>query len=155
MQEASRIAVKKLFQRLLGTWHIQRLLGQVGIMEGVAHFRAWSPEVWHYQERGIADWKAQKKISVYREYAYLCQEDTIAVHFWDPKLQQPAKLLHTLSFGEEVTSRGVRVAHGMHQCGEDTYKACYRFFTQDHFELTYQVEGPRKDYKLQTVFRRA
>ena len=155
MHTVSKATIAPLFNGLGGSWRLQRELGQAGTMEGIAHFRAWAPGVWHYEEQGRADWGGSQRTSVYRAYAYLydAKAGTMAVHFWqDP--QGPAGLLHVLQFRKRLSDSDVLVAAGRHQCGEDTYKACYRFFTADRFQLTYGVQGPRKDYVLQTQFER-
>ncbi len=120
-------------------------------MQGTARFCAHAPGVWHYQEQGLAVWRhSAQKIPVHRAYAYVRQQGTIAVYFWDAALQQPAALLHTLAF----VPGAVLTATGRHRCGNDTYTARYCFVDDGCFRLTYEVRGPRKHDDIQTLFQR-
>lgn len=145
--------ILRLFNDLRGSWRVQRKLGDVGTMQGVAHFSAWAPGVWHYEEKGWAAWGRSRRTPVQRAYAYLYNDGAIAVHFWDSAAHRPGGLLHALQF-ESQPDTDAWVAVGCHRCGQDTYQAMYRFCLPAHFQLTYWVRGPRKHYVLQTQLER-
>jgi hypothetical protein len=145
-------AMLQLFTHLSGTWELTRRLGTQGHMQGMAYFQPWGPEVLYYQEKGTATFGNGKALPAYRKYAYVYARGTIAVHFWDQAKEQPAGLLHTLQcHGAQATSQTL-IATGTHWCSDDVYKACYTFINNKHFQLTYQVHGPHKNYAIQTYF---
>lgn len=41
-----------------------------------------------------------------------------------------------------------------YKCGEDGYKAVYDFLSSDTFTLMYDVKGPSKCYKIESIFAR-
>ena len=144
----------QLFEELSGIWELQRHLGEQGHMKGVASFQPCGEGVLHYQEKGKATFKHSQTFSSYREYAYVYNQGTIAVHFWDQKHKQPARLLHTLQFHSSKVDSQELVGTGTHGCADDLYHAHYLFMNPQQFRLTYQVQGPRKDYTLTSHFRK-
>lgn len=144
--------VLQLFEGLEGIWKLQRHLGAQGHMQGVAHFQPCGEGVLHYQEQGTATLGNGKALLARRAYAYVYDQGTIAVHFWDQKYKRPAGLLHPLQFHScELSSQAV-VATGMHKCAADVYKARYLFTNPQQFRLTYRVQGPHKNYTLTSHF---
>ena len=57
-------------------------------------------------------------------------------------------LIHRFAFD------GTHVANDIHDCPPDRYSARLRLLAPDHFQLTYEVEGPRKGYRMSTVYRK-
>ncbi len=43
----------------------------------------------------------------------------------------------------------------LHRCGEDHYRGRYRVLDENRFTVSWQVTGPRKQYRLATLYRRA
>lgn len=144
----------QLFNNLRGIWKLNRRLGTQGYMQGMARFQAWRQGVLYYQEQGNATFGNSKALPAYRAYAYVYDQGTIAVHFWNQEQRQPAGLLHTLHFCSIKTPSQATVATGTHKCADDVYEARYTFVSQKYFQLTYQVQGPHKDYTIQTYFSR-
>jgi hypothetical protein len=144
----------QLFNHLQGVWELKRRLGTQGHMQGMAFFTTWREGVLYYQEQGSIVLGSSKAFSAYRAYAYVYYQGTIAVHFWDSAREQPARLLHTLHFQSTHHTSQVLVATGAHECASDVYKAHYAFLSPEDFQLTYQVQGPRKNYTIQTYFSR-
>lgn len=123
-------------------------------MQGVASFQPCGEGVLHYQEQGKVIFENKQAFSSYREYAYVYDQGAIAVHFWDQKYKQPSRLLHTLQFHSSKLGSQALVATGTHGCADDLYHAHYLFINPQQFRLTYQVQGPRKDYVLTSHFRK-
>ena len=144
--------LQKLFTHLTGVWEFRRRLGTQGHMRGIALFRPWQNGVLHYQEQGNAAFGNSRPFPAYRAYAYVYNQETIAVYFWDQAQQQPAELLHTLQFHCTKSTNQTLMATGTHECAEDVYKAQYIFVNHKYFQLTYQVHGPKKNYAIQTHF---
>jgi Family of unknown function (DUF6314) len=142
-----------LFKHLQGVWRLQRRLDTQGYMQGIAIFKTWRAGVLYYQEQGsVIAFGSSKMFAAYRAYAYVYDQGTIAVHFWDSAREQPAELLHTLHFQSTHDTSQTLVATGTHGCANDIYRARYVFVSREHFQLTYQVQGPRKSYTIQTYF---
>jgi Family of unknown function (DUF6314) len=152
MQKYHNTARLQLFKRLQGVWSLNRRLGIQGHMQGMALFKAWREGVLYYREQGSVTFGRSKAFSAYRAYAYVYDQGTIAVHFWDSAREQPAGLLYTLHFQSTPNASQVLVATGIHGCANDVYKARYTFVSHEHFQLTHQVQGPHKNYTIQTYF---
>ncbi len=73
----------QLFEHLRGVWKLQQHLGTQGYMQGMARFQTWDTGVLYYQEQGMATFGNSKAMPAYRTYAYVYDQGTIAVHFWD------------------------------------------------------------------------
>ena len=145
-------ATLQLFRGLRGIWKLKRHLGTQGYMQGRASFQPWGKEVLYYQEQGWATFSNSKARYAHRAYAYVYDQGTLAVYFWDQKYKQPAELLHTLQFHSPQPDRQTIMATGTHGCAEDIYRACYLFINPQQFQLTYQVQGPHKDYTIASHF---
>jgi Family of unknown function (DUF6314) len=146
--------VLQLFKHLQGVWKLKRRLGTQGYMQGVARFQTRREGMLYYQEQGSATFGNGKTFSAYRAYAYVYGQGTIAVHSWNSVHEQPAELLYTLYFQSANTTSQALVATGTHECVNDVYQAQYTFVSHKHFQLTYRVKGPHKDYVIQTHFSR-
>eukprot|EP01132_Coremiostelium_polycephalum_P003986 gene3986-4987_t len=97
-----------------------------------------------YNEEGILKQSDGNSFNVTQRYIYRYNkdDDKICVLF-DEK---PERLLHSLDF---INSS---LAMGHHLCGSDHYDATYQFISPREFKLTYSVVGPRKNYKISTIF---
>lgn len=150
-----KIATLQLFRGLRGIWKLKRHLGEQGYMQGLAYFQPWGKEVLYYQEQGKVTFSNSKARYAHRAYAYVYDQGTLAVYFWDQKYKQPAELLHTLQFRSSKAASQALVATGTYGCAEDIYRACYLFVSPQQFQLTYQVQGPHKDYTIASHFSKA
>ncbi len=148
-------SISQLFQMLLGTWRLERTLGRQGNMQGTAKFQKTNrANLYHYQEVGTISLEKGKQLSAYREYAYIYQDHQIMVHFWDPIQKQPGKLLHTLQFIQPFPQPYPIHAYNTHICKLDRYQAHYVFDNDHAFQLHYTVNGPCKDFTIQTCLFR-
>ena len=143
-----------LFKYLPGVWMLRRRLGTLGSMKGMAYFQPYGENRLHYQEQGDATFGQGKVFSAYRMYVYMYKKKKMKVYCWDQREKKPTRLLHTLHFYHVEPTSHTLVATGTHRCADDVYKARYTFFSNNHFQLIYQVQGPRKDYVIQTHFRK-
>ena len=154
MPTDSAIEVVKIFEQLEGGWEFTRQLGMQGTMEGVARFQPKESGVLHYQEQGTITFANGKVCFAHRAYGYVYSQGAMAVHFWDPTRKQPGALLHQLQFCSTRAADQPLKATGIHHCARDVYEAHYWFMNAQQFQLTYQVQGPKKDYTIQTDFSR-
>lgn len=144
----------QLFESLRGTWKLQRHLGVQGHMQGIAHFQPCGEGTLHYQETGKVIMNHGKVFAAHREYAYVYDQHTIAVYFWNVAQQRPDRLLHKLQFHTIQIANPLLVATGTHKCVNDIYQAHYLFVDPQQFRLAYRVQGPRKDYMLTSHFKK-
>jgi len=81
--------------------------------------------------------------TAYKEYVYLYDvaRDKIIKKF------TTGNVFYELSIDFEK-----QVANGDHLCDKDFYKAFYSFTDPQNFVLTYFVNGPKKDYEIETKF---
>ncbi|MBS0603935.1 MAG: hypothetical protein JSS60_02740 [Verrucomicrobia bacterium] len=138
----------RIFHSLEGRWTLSRFISGHGKMEGTATFKKNSSDntCLHYREEGVFIGDNGKANNVFREYYYRLSNDTISVLF----SKKPEKLFHILSFADTSPI----TATASHLCECDNYDAIYTFATPDEFTLFYSVKGPKKDYSIQTVFKR-
>ncbi|GAM29118.1 hypothetical protein SAMD00019534_122940, partial [Acytostelium subglobosum LB1] len=99
-----------------------------------------------YEESGILISNDNAGTPVNQRYIYRYQDDRIHVYF--DAVPNDGRLLHSLDF---INSN---LATGHHWCPPDTYDATYEFVNPHEFHLTYCVQGPKKNYKMTTVFKR-
>lgn len=128
------------FEHLDGQWKLQRKLGSIGTMEGIACFSLKAPGMYHYKEEGVSR-MGSRSFKSYREYLYLFREKNVLVQYWEPRKR--GEELYTLTMREE----GIFV--GQHLCGCDTYQVQYQMLNERELKVTSQVRGPKKAYILQ------
>ena len=137
--------IAQIFNSLEGRWHFHRTISNFGTVEGEATFKRSATEknLLHYREDG--EWISKNGLNkVHREYLYQYQNEKISAYF----AEQKDRLLHTLEFQKNG------LATAKHLCACDLYAATYQFHNPDEFELTYRVEGPKKNYTMTTLFQR-
>jgi hypothetical protein len=149
-------ALEPVFAALQGEWSLQRHIWQDNavtplIFAGHAAFVAGDGAGYAYEESGNIDTQVGV-LPLRRRYAfeYDAAADTIVVRYWD---DGPAGPLHSLRCG----GASMTAAH-RHVCGEDVYDVTYDFTDMlahaPAFVCAYAVQGPHKDYRMRSVFRR-
>jgi len=134
-------SAKDVFHYLMGHWKLNRTLGLLGQAVGEASFVQQNVTTIKYRE----DVSVSYGGTAYQEYVYLYFQDQDKItkqfvdgrHFYDLRLD-----LDKME------------AEGDHLCVKDFYQAKYHFLDQNKFTLSYKVEGPEKDYVIQTEFVR-
>jgi hypothetical protein len=139
--------VSRIFCSLEGTWKLSRIIPNQGSVEGVAHFKKDPsyPDILFYREEGVFTFSDGNQYAISQEYEYRYSKEKISVYF----VRDRDRLLHYLEFTEP------NKASGMHLCGCDIYFATYEFKLPSEFELMYDVQGPKKNYRIQTVFEKS
>lgn len=154
-------STKQIFENFIGVWSIKRILGNYGTAEGIAKFTLHN----HQNEASTNDSSNGKTLVIdyredvqvkyandlgpnventaYKEYVYLYEtaRDKIIKKFTNGNLFYEL----TIDFDKET-------ALGDHLCEKDMYKAVYTFAHPRSFTLTYYVNGPQKDYLIETEF---
>lgn len=150
-------STKQIFENLIGIWSIKRVLGSYGTAEGQAKFTLKNqiPEIPSGEQTLIIDYREDLHVkydndlgpniesTAYKEYVYLYDivRDKIIKKFTN------GNLFYELSMDFDK-----QTAHGDHLCDKDMYKALYSFTGPRNFVLTYYVNGPKKDYVIETEF---
>lgn len=160
-------STKQIFENLIGIWSIKRVLGNFGTAEGTARFtlqhqgeKNKSNQSGQHGDNGInddllvIDYREDLQVkydsdapnaenTAYKEYVYLYDKsrDKIIKKFTN------GNLFYELSIDFEK-----QTARGDHLCEKDMYKALYTFSNPQNFHLTYFVDGPKKDYLIETEF---
>ena len=130
---------------LAGRWRIVRRISDArakmtGRLTGWAVFTP-SAEGLIHDEAGDLGFGAYRG-SVTRTYHLAIESpSTGMVHHAD------GSLFHAL----DLTSG---MADILHRCGEDAYRGRYRVLGESRFTVSWQVTGPRKQYRLATSHRR-
>ncbi len=160
-------STRQIYDNFVGTWSIKRVLGNYGTAEGIAKFTlqnhsetatydsdnhtAQSPNeetlLINYREdlhvKYDNDLGPNVENTAYKEYVYLYDKarDKIVKKFSN------GNLFYELSIDFDK-----QTANGDHLCEKDMYKAMYKFSNPHSFSLTYFVNGPKKDYLIETEF---
>jgi len=144
-----QLADEKFFS-LEGKWRLKRSIPGFGEMKGLASFSLLPqfPCTFFYREEGIFKTSASLSLPFYREYMYCLRDGKIDVYFASGGKKEG--LFLSLSSSQD----NGYLATGVHQCGEDTYLATYRFLTHNTFFLRCDVKGPQKDFSIHTCFER-
>ena len=128
-----------------GTWQIRRTvldrrLAAEGSFEGLAWFTA--EESWTlYEERGQLSFPGQPSMTATRRYRWTNgDEGEIVVKFEDGRPFHSFQLSGT--------------AAATHLCDPDTYTVSYDFRRWPVWSATWEVSGPRKDYRMISHYAR-
>ena len=130
---------------LEGGWSLVRLIddrraGQRGSFEGRVDFVRDGGALW-YRETGemrLGDFRGRAT----RAYRFdFPARHAARVHFDDGR------------FFHDLDLRGGRAAV-LHLCGEDRYHGAFRVTGQDAWEVGWEIQGPRKDLRLEARLTR-
>lgn len=135
-----------LLPDFLGDWQLTRqitdaLHGQNGQLVGHAQFLADGVGL-RYQENGQLTLVSGAVLQADRTYFWNNDESGIAVRFAD------GAVFH--GFDPVGRARGTT-----HLCGADTYNVAYDFDRWPDWSATWDVTGPRKDYRSISHYNRA
>lgn len=149
-------SAKHVFSLLQGSWSLIRTIAGHGTMKGTANLQKTEntqlfAQNLLYREDGIFELNDGKKLETHKEYLYILQNDKLGVYFVENRRQ--GRLFHILDFNKNET-KNFLLAKAIHYCHEDIYNVRYKIYTNNHFQITYMVNGPKKNYISQTVFKR-
>ncbi len=142
--------IAQVFSALEGRWTLNRKIPGYGMIEGIAEFQKSETDskTLHYREDGLLCTLDDKNFTVFREYLYRFQNDTIIVFF----KENPERLMHLLEFSNDGF---FKTAKARHICDCDIYDAIYAFHLPEEFRLDYSIKGPNKNYSIHTLFQRS
>lgn len=131
-------------QGLTGTWRFTRTIDNGARMEGIALFTPREEGWLHYREDGTMRLPGGQSFEAYRSYLYAPMAGGFAVYFDE----DPPRLFHEILLGDGLTG------HAPHQCAADLYESAYRFSKDGSFTVVHAVSGPKKGYRMETIYRR-
>lgn len=128
-----------------GCWRLSRRItdrsgGQSGHAEGRVEFLRDGAAL-RYCETLTLYLPGQGPISGTRNYVWLPDPVGIAVTFDD------GRPFHRIALGQGAP-------RDVHDCGADRYAVTYDFADWPVWAVTWEVTGPRKDYRMETLFVR-
>lgn len=178
-QQTKRTICSQIFALLEGLWTIDRDIRSVlptypsGIFVGEARFErrpqseGRTATEYLYSENGTFSTEQGLSFPATRQYVYRYQHASDTISAWFVKADNQSTVdylfheLHMDPAGEQsVTSlfegENKIIANGYHLCVEDHYTPNYNFSFKDgvlqHWSLSYQVNGPQKDYRTETKY---
>jgi hypothetical protein len=168
----AKFVAAAVFRGMQGIWTLKRMIdthrsGSLGgTFIGSAHFHPRVPTdstysaEYLYIEEGTFKMDNGASFPATRRYIYRYNEATDAVTAWfvDEDGKSVATLFNTWAFESPHAPHLGWVAKGYHWCDPDTYKNTCEFIFEgaalQSFDITYQVEGPNKDYSHQSWYAR-
>jgi hypothetical protein len=135
-----------LFDRLIGHWTFKREISGQGSMSGTASFTLTTPDRAAYQESGKLKLQTGQALHAEQQYLYDRTTTGFTISFVTGKL--------FLDLGFEPNDQGWH-ATAHHDCEPDTYNSEFRLEKDETFHISHVVTGPRKNYTIQTTYRRA
>lgn len=136
-----------VFDRLLGTWAIQRTIEGQATMDGTARFTPLDTGALRYREEGRLRLADGHEFDAHKEYVFERAPLGFTVHF----AETPLRLFHSIMLRTEGDALK---GSATHLCTPDTYYSRYSFDADGSFTVQHVVHGPRKDYVSTTMFRR-
>jgi hypothetical protein len=127
----------------LGLWRLERtiddrLAGVAGRFEGTARFAPQEGGLL-YREEGTLRLGGGAPLAAHRAYLWRWEGGAVAVSFPD------GRPFHR--FRPEGESMGTD-----HPCGADLYRVAYDFAAFPRWTAEWQVEGPRKGYRMRSAY---
>jgi Family of unknown function (DUF6314) len=132
---------------LVGAWALDRHIEGVAAMSGTAVFEAGESGWLAYREAGWMRLTSGQSFHAERRYLFQPRSNGFAVFF----AETPPRLFHEVVLSEE---RGLMSGEAVHRCSQDLYRSRYAFRADGTFSIHHSVSGPRKSYRLDTLYRR-
>jgi len=138
------IDLKSVFS---GRWIVSRTSNNMPFFEGEAIFTQLGVNFLHYFEEGKVIYPNGFETTSYQNYYFELKGNAFSVFFDESKM----RLFHHI----ELKQNGHEYfGAASHLCINDLYDSSYNFIHEDNWSLHHKVQGPRKDYKLVTLYTR-
>jgi hypothetical protein len=140
----------QIFNNLRGKWTFNRIISDFSNLtlscelEGTAEFSTYDNDrnQLYYSEKGLFTFPDGKQSEFKKEYLYSYNSNTEKIEKYFFENDAKAGLFYV--FGDQL-----------HSCGNDRYKPSCTFpdhENYDSFNLTYDVQGPRKNCRISTNY---
>lgn len=138
-----------IFTQLPGRWSVNRTITDSGSFKGEAQFQVVNQNTLDYFEHGILQLQSGYNCEANRQYRYCLEDDKIRIDFANsPSNQGTFIVLEPRQVGHK------NIAMGTHLCIADRYDCTYTFETAQLMILSIDVQGPNKNYSIQTVLEK-
>lgn len=136
--------LEKIFSWFSGKWNLKRDIENVGLAIGVAEFISIENDLIKYEEKVKFHPNNQlgKSFDASQSYFYSFDKNKGIISKIFSLNSKQDSLFYNLQLNEDYTK-----AKGVHLCGQDFYKANYKFF-ENKFLLEYEVRGPKKNFNI-------
>jgi len=143
-----QIESNAVFPYFLGDWTVQRVISGFGEISGQAKFKPSTErgECLDYKEAMVLPNSPNQQANAFRLYEYRITESGFDIFFADGATN--GDLFLSFAF----TQASLLTCH--HLCIKDHYDATFEFLSENVFELSFTVDGPKKDYSIHTRFTR-
>lgn len=170
--EAARFVAAAVFRGMQGVWTLNRKINSRnaaapgGTLIGTANFHLREPTNTNYAaeylyiEEGTFKMDTGFSFPATRHYIYRYNEtsDQITAWFANEDGESVGALFNTWNFLAPYDANHGWMAKGHHWCDPDTYRNTCEFRFKGAglraFNITYQVEGPSKDYSHESWYER-
>lgn len=142
------LSAHQLLDYFQGCWQLQRHISDQPPMSGTAEFTAdpTEPDQLDYLEKLAWQGPAGSSIHAQRAYTYRRTDSGLAIDFADGVSAGALFLAFDFERAHELASH--------HLCIADHYDGRFVFQSETSFELSFQIVGPHKDYRIRTQFLR-
>ncbi|MEL7429048.1 MAG: DUF6314 family protein [Pseudomonadota bacterium] len=135
------------FPNLPGQWSIERTVSTGDAFSGIARFLILGPNRLLLKENGSMSLTNGTRVEAENSWVWEWVSETrINVLFH----REPEELYHALDF---ISSKDGYNASASHRCGPDIYRGIYNI-GRDAITVHQSVKGPRKSYRLKSLYRR-
>ena len=138
-----------MFKSWSGEWTLNREISPDFHFEGTATFEVIAENTYLLRENGLLHRKDSTPMNAVRSWHWeLIGEHQLKISYDE----NPPRLYHALSL-QLVEDKKVWVGQDLHLCDPDKYDGEY-FFGADKLESVQNVTGPKKSYRVHSVFQR-
>lgn len=143
---------RQVFDFFEGKWSVDRRFegSYCGSFHGAASFvpERGKAACYQYLEQGALMDGAGQRFDAKQSYRYRLAAGQLQVL---KREESEWMMMHELDFRDD---NGIATAEHIHRCGQDHYAAVYRIDFTGTWEVAYTVNGPKKDYRIRTVYSR-
>jgi len=136
------------FQSLKGDWELNREISDGSRLEGSARFTLQSSNQFLLEETGKLTLPDGASVQAHRNWIWQFEAENKLNVFY---AENPPRLYHAL-FLKQENSRWIATAR--HECAPDIYDGMY-IFRENFFEIRQTILGPKKDFKIESLYERA
>lgn len=147
MSRDQALIYRELLRQLSGRWIFERQTPGLASMSGIAELTALGPDLSTYVEHGTLKMATGGSFAFSRRYRYLATENSLDILFDE----EPPRLYQSVRLAENGDGWS---GSGYHRCAEDDYRSSYSFELPHGFVTSHRVVGPKKDYVIETRYRR-
>lgn len=140
---------RTIFTQLPGRWSLNRATTDSCSFQGEADFKVVDDNTLDYFERGILRLPSGYSCEATRGYRYYLEGNKIRIDFANSSSNQGTFLVLE---PKQVGQKNIGVAS--HLCNADRYDCTFIFETPNLITLKIKVQGPKKNYSMQTVLEK-